>query len=276
MAFESIQKADLAPTLAMHPGNRALAQALEQITSGPELLRALGRYIQFNSTFGGGVANLAGEIAVRQDLFRDPEEEVPLLADRSVEVAADIFFAAVDEFDDRATNQRDTHRTLAQATLKATGRFFGHDAAALNPLIQPNETTRAAIRQVRDGYGISQPVDEPKLFRAMGFHMGSEILADEEFRVIDQFLRQQQPALVAYLENTVVTINELSHPAYVWIKIHTSVEADHFAFAVQGANSALRYYQGSATPIQAKRWILEGFGEFAGVQAAFMAELLGD
>jgi len=239
-------------------------------------VRALGRYIQFNSTFGGGVANLAGEIAVRQDLFRDREEPVQILADRSVEVAADIFFAAVDEFDDRATNQRDTHRTLAQATLKATGRFFGYDLSALDAIVRPNETTLAAIRQVRAGYGISQVVDEAKLFRDLGFHMGSEILADEEFQVIDRFLRSRHGDLVDYLENTEVTINEAAHRAYYWIRIHTSVEADHFAFAVKGANRALRYYVGPGRAADAKVGIVEGFREFAGVQAAFMDGLLAD
>jgi hypothetical protein len=274
--MESMQKSDLEPILATHPGNRALAQALEKIGGGEQLLRALGRYIQFNSVFGGGVANLAGEIAVRQDLFRDPEEVVQILADRSVEVAADIFFAAVDEFDDRATNQRDTHRTLAQATLKAVGRYFGHEAAGLDPLVRPNESTRTAMREVRGGYGISQPVDEKKLFQAIGFHMGSEILADEEFQVIDRFLHARHPDLVAHLESTEVTINGVSHRAYFWIKIHTSVEADHFAFAVKGANQGLRYYAGPESAAKAKGWIIDGFREFAAVQAAFMAGLLND
>ena len=43
------------------------------------------------------------------------------LADRAAEVASDFFYAAIDEFDDRSTPWRDTHRTLAQATLKGVG-----------------------------------------------------------------------------------------------------------------------------------------------------------
>jgi hypothetical protein len=273
MSPESIQPFDLEPILTTHPGNRALAQALQPIAEGEDLLRALGRYIHFNSTFGGGVANLAGEIAVRQDLFRDPEEAVEILADRSVDVAADIFFAAVDEFDDRATTHRDTHRTLAQATLKAAGAFFGYDTAGLNRVARPNEATLAAIRNVRDGYGVNQVMDAPKIFRAIGFHVSSEILADEEFRVLDGFLRAQHPELVTHLEQTVVAIGGVEHAAYFWIQIHTSVEADHFQSAVQGANRALRYYRGPESQAEVKGWILQGFQEFATVQAECMDRL---
>jgi hypothetical protein len=270
----TIERDDLAPLLAVHPGNRALAAALRKLSNNEALVRALGRYIYFNASFGGCVANLAGEIAVRQELFRDPEEPVELLADRSVDVASDIFFAAIDEFDDRATSYRDTHRSLAQATLKAAGQFYGMDAVALNRVARPNEATLVAIRGIRAGYGVSQVVDEPKLFRAIGFHLGSEILADEEFRVLDGFLHERYGDLVAHLERTEATIGGRSHQAYFWIRIHTSVEADHFAAAVRGANSALHFYAGKESRDQPKRWMLEGFGEFAGLQAVFMQALM--
>jgi hypothetical protein len=269
----SIRQSDLDPIVAAHPGNRVLARALEQIASGEEILRALGRYIHFNATFGGGVANLAGEIAVRQDLFRDPDEEVEILADRSMDIAADIFFAAIDEFGDRSTPHRGTHRSLAQATLKAAGQYFGCDAGALNRIARPNAATVTAVRKVRDGYGVNQEVDAPELFRAIGFHLSSEILADEEFRLIDSFLRAKHGDLVDCLEGTKVEISGRPCPAYVWIRIHTSVEADHFDSAVRGANQALHYFVGPGTAAEAKGWMIEGFRAFAAVQAEFMAGL---
>lgn len=273
MTAEHLQKRDLEPILAAHTGNRTFALCFQRAESGEDLLRLLGRYIHFNSVFGGGVANLAGEIAVRQDLFRDPDEAVTHLADRSADVAADIFFAAVDEFDDRSTPQRDTHRTLAQATLKATGRFFGYEATALNALIAPNEATRTAIGSVCEGYGLNQVVDERKLFQAIGFHAGSEILADEEFRILDEHLRANRPELVAYLEKKQVEIGGVRHAAYWWIHIHTSVEADHFEFAARGANHALQYYAGEQSPDQVKAWIIAGFQQFGEVQTTFMEGL---
>jgi hypothetical protein len=269
-----IQQADLEPVISAHTGNQSFERALEQIRTGEDLIRLVGNYIFFNAVFGGGVANLAGEIAVRQDLFRDPSEPVQVLADRSVEVASDIFFAAVDEFDDRIAPYRDTHRSLAQATLKGISRYFGCDDAALDRITRPGEAALTVIRNVREGYGVNQTVDEPKLFRAIGFHIGSEVLADEEFDSLHRFLSSRHPELVRHLESTEVEIGGTAYPPYFWIRVHTSVEVDHFDAAVKGANTALRYYAGTESTSWAKARILEGFAEFSGVQAAFMERLL--
>src|SRR2546422_4804556 len=125
MPDNRIARADLDPVLAAHRGNQDLERAFVEAKAPEGLLSLLGRYIQFNSAFGAGLANLAGEIAARQALFQDPDEALHIAADRAAEVAADFFYAAVDEFDDRATPWRDTHRTLAQATLKGLGTCFG-------------------------------------------------------------------------------------------------------------------------------------------------------
>src|SRR5262245_44047622 len=121
MSDRKIEKSDLLPVLARHEGNAALRSAFADAKEPARLLSVLGRYVQFNSAFGPGLANLAGEIAARQGLFVDQDEPVLILADRAAEVASDFFYAAVDEFDDRATSWRDTHRTLAQATVKGMG-----------------------------------------------------------------------------------------------------------------------------------------------------------
>jgi len=265
---------DLEPILQEHAGKRIFASALEQTVSSEELLCVLGRYIHFNSVFGSGVANLAGEIGSRQDLFRDSDETVTLVADRSVEVAADVFVAAIDEFGDHNNIRRSTHRTLAQATLKAAGSFFGLSSAALDEIAQPYEATLAAMRRVRNGYRINQTIDEPKIFRAIGFHIASEVLADEEFNVLDTYMRANQPELVEYLTKTRVPIGDSENAAYRWVQIHTSVEADHFAAAVKSANQALRYYAGSETQSRIKNWILDGFREFVEVQKEFMESLM--
>ena len=127
MTETRITKQDLAPVLDAHHGHEHLRAAFETAAVDPvRLLSVLARYVQFNSAFGAGVANLAGEIAARQGLFQDRSEPLRLAADRAAEVAADFFYAAIDEFDDRATPWRDTHRTLAQVTIKGAGAFFGY------------------------------------------------------------------------------------------------------------------------------------------------------
>jgi hypothetical protein len=267
-----IAKDDLEPVLGRHHGNEALETAFAQ-ASAPSLLSVLGRYVQFNSAFGPGLANLAGEIAARQGLFRDAAEPVRFLADRAAEVASDFFYAAVDEFDDRATPWRDTHRTLAQATVKGAGRFFGYEPPQLNDVVRINAGTEEAMRRVWEGYGVGRRLPDPELFGAMGFHVGSEILADREFVIIDRVLRAGRPDLVAALEAMKVEILGGQHNAYYWIRIHTGVEAEHFDAALQGVNKALAFYAGPDEPAAVKDWILAGFGRFADVQSGFMAAL---
>jgi hypothetical protein len=272
--LESIDKADLEPVIAGHTGNRLFRDSLYRIENNSDLLCVLGRYIHFNSVFGSGVANLSGEIGCRQDLFREPNEEVTIISDRSVEVAANIFCAAIDEFGDLSIVQRNTHRTLAQATLKAAANFFGVTFMELNELTCPYEATLAAIGKIREGYGISQKMDETKIFRSIGFHIGSEVLADEEFNILDQFLRDKRPELVRFLEQTKVKINEIESGAYRWIQIHTTVEAEHFGAAVRAANLALRYYAGPESRVSVKKWIVDGIKEFAATQSQFMNNLM--
>src|ERR1051326_6800646 len=96
----TITRADIEPIIHASQGDEHFTAALENAANEKELINLLCRYLQFNSVFGAGVANLAGEISSRQDLFRDREEKIYYLADRSVEVGADIFFAAIDEFAD--------------------------------------------------------------------------------------------------------------------------------------------------------------------------------
>jgi hypothetical protein len=273
VAAPRIARADLEPVLLRHHGNEALQAAFVQASAPPAFLSVLGRYVQFNSAFGPGLANLAGEIAARQGLFRDAAEPVRFLADRAAEVASDFFYAAVDEFDDRATPWRDTHRTLAQATVKGAGRFFGYAPEQLDDVVRINPATEEAMRLVWEGYGVGRRLADRELFGAMGFHVGSEILADREFLIIDRVLRERRPDFVSALEATRVEILGGQHNAYYWIRIHTGVEAEHFDAALQGVNKALGFYAGPDDPAVVKDWILEGFARFADVQAGFMAGL---
>jgi hypothetical protein len=269
----SIGREDLRPVLEAHHGNEALRAAFETAQDPGHFLSVLARYIQFNSAFGAGLANLSGEIAVRQGLFQDPDEPLRLAADRAAEVAADFFYAAIDEFDDRATPWRDTHRTLAQATLKGAGSYFGYSPTALNDVLRLNEATRQAMARVWEGYGVGAKLEDARLFSGMGFHTGSEILADQEFVILDRHLREKRPELVQALEQMRVDVMGQRHNAYYWIRIHTGVEAEHFDAALKGVNNALRYYAGELVPSRVKVWILEGFARFASVQADFMAAL---
>ncbi len=274
MASLAISREDLRPVLGGHRGNQALRASFEAACAEPKLLlNVLCRYIQFNGAFGPGLANLAGEIAARQSLFRDSAEPVRLIADRAALVAADFFHAAVDEFDDRATPWRDTHRTLAQACLKGMGGYFGFTPEKLDGILSLNAATRDAMAQVNEGYGLGARLEDARLFEGMGFHAGSEVLADQEFTLIDKVLREKLPEMVQALKGMRVHLDSEKHNAYYWIFIHTSVEADHFDAALKGVNNALRFYAGSDDPALVKGWIVAGFTRFAKVQGDFMSGL---
>jgi len=273
MSTATITREDLDAVLRTHAGEAALQKALDAATTGERLFQMLGRYVQFNAAFGPGVANLAGEIGARPWLFQDPGEPLLFAADRAAHVASDFFYAAVDEFDDRATPWRDTHRTLAQATLKGFAQHLGFDTDRLNRLLAPDGSAQRSQAQVFEGYGIGAALSEEALFRAMGFHTGSEILADREFTQIDAQLRRAHPDVVAALEPMRVEMAGERHDAYYWIRIHTGVEAEHFDAALKGVNRALRFYAGNETPEQVKAWMLAGFDRFARVQAGFMSAL---
>lgn len=270
----SITREDLRPVLDGHHGNDALRAAFEKAIPEPKaLLNVMCRYIQFNGVFGPGLANLAGEIGARQGLFRDGGEPVRLIADRASLVASDFFHAAVDEFDDRGTPWRDTHRTLAQACLKGMGGYFGFTPEQLDQILSLNQGTHDAMARVSEGYGVGAKLEDRRLFEGMGFHAGSEVLADQEFTIIDQVLREKLPEMVQALKGMRVQLLSEKHNAYYWIFIHTSVEADHFDAALKGVNNALKFYTGPDDPAAVKGFILDGFRRFAKVQDDFMAGL---
>jgi len=224
-----------------------LAQALE---SPKGILRFMHRHTYWNGYFGCGVASLAGKIGRSRGLFTDADETFAATADRSVLVASYFFDAARDEFDDHETPERDPHRCLAQATLKGTAHWCAGELAMQPEAIQAPPLPhwlRALGDKVATGYGAGSRDDATSAFRAMGYHLGSEVLADNEFSVIDELLREKAPELVAYLDRTNIRIADQSHNAYTWIRIHSggggAVEADHFDWATKGVRIALHYTQ---------------------------------
>ncbi|UXI68638.1 hypothetical protein [Tahibacter amnicola] len=226
----------------------SLAAALAEPLSR---LRFLGRYTSWNGFFGSGVAALAGKIGRSRRLFLDPDQPVRAVADRSVYVASFFFDAARDEFDDHDSVHRDTHRCLAQATLKGLLDYETPNLPALadprgvNAILDDPEWLAALNARVAEGYGARSSDDLPSIFAAIGYHLGSELLADREFSIIDETLRNQAPDLVRHLLTTRISIAGQEHVAYQWIAIHSGhgggAEADHFEWATQGARLALRF-----------------------------------
>ncbi len=149
----------------------------------------LARYASWNRLFGPSVSALAGRIGMATDVFRDPSEKIPALADRSVLVASYVFDAARDEFDDRDDARRDTHRCLSQAMAKGLLERFPE-----LPVEDPPWLTKVRAEAV-DGYVQGFKTDLASLFFSMGVHVGSELYAHEEFSYIHVNVEASSPDL---------------------------------------------------------------------------------
>ena len=259
-------------------------EALITSLRDPEgFVRFFGRYTSWNGFFGSAVATLAGKLGRCRGLFLDPQQRVQQLADRSVYVASFFFDAARDEFDDRDTVHRDTHRCLAQSTLKGlidwhAGRGIEafKDANALNELLREPMWLRTLNAQVAHGYGAGTPDDLPAAFRSMGYHLGSELLADQEFSLIDQTMREGAPEMTEFLRQHKVNIAGQDHMAYQWVSIHSGhgggAEADHFKWATRGARLAFRYVAPELHD-DLRREIHKGFRAFAADHEEFFTRV---
>jgi hypothetical protein len=263
----TIERGEIADTLAQHVSLELLVQHLEGATTGEDLLRVMARFVHYASVFGGSQASLAGEIAVRQDLFRLSGEPASI-SDNSMEIAAGVFFGAMDEFGDRVLHR--THRALGQAMVKALTHYLRIGLERLDEIVLGHQPTREIVARVLGGYGVNQVKDEAKLFRAFGFHLGTELLADEEFAIFDRFFQTRRPDIAEYLQRTETDVGGVMYPSYFWVKRHTVADAEHFDAAIDFANRALRHYAGEEAQETVKRWILEGVREIALIELDFL------
>lgn len=247
-------------------------QRLSRLALGQDVLEFFVHYASWNGFFANGVAALTCTLGNQRDLFREPGFP-RAVSDRSNYIASFFFDAARDEYDDHINPLRDSHRCMAQASLIGMKDFFGLGNVALDH-DEPSEL-RAVNAGVLAGYTGQMCAGEGTMaqaFAAMGYHLGSELLADREFSLIDEYLREHQSALVQHLMRTTVELAGATHRCYAWVGVHSghggAVEADHFDRAAQGARHALQYLAaGSAS--QAKDALAMGFRAFDEDHARF-------
>jgi hypothetical protein len=115
--------------------------------------------------------------------------------------------------------------------------------------------------------------------RGIGYHLGSELLADDEFTKIDLYLRDKHHEFVQRLMRSTVELHGDSHRSYAWIGIHSGantgsgVEQDHFDAGLTAANLALQYLNSNESAGEAKNLIIEGYNSFALDRAVFFSWL---
>ena len=210
------------------------------------------------------MAALTAAFHVRHDLFRDKNEPLSDNADRSSIIASNIMYAAEDEFASGDRRLRLTHRLMAQELVRLCARFVGQSAVAFNASPTPSATLSDIKRSLLEGYRVLGPASDGELFRALGFHLGSERLAAIEFSTLDRFLHERFPSFVSMAEEET---GPFDFPLYSWISTHTVVEVDHFEYGLLAAGMAVNTYAGAQLPEGSLlAHILEGFVEFVQFQ----------
>ena len=247
---------------------------LAGLGGGEQVLRFFRQYASWNGAFANGVAALTSLIGRQREMFREAGF-ARAVADRSNFVASFFFDAARDEYDDHINPQRDSHRCMAQASLIAMKDYYRLPEALLDEDEPP--LLRQLERGVVEGYtgqALAARGALASTFAAMGYHLGSELLADREFSIIDEHMRSQRDALVQHLMRTTVRLAGADHRCYAWVGVHSGhgggVEAEHFEHAAQGARHALAFLaDGSAA--EALAALAGGFRQFDRDHAAFFA-----
>ena len=277
----TLDEAFLRSLVDMPAVERRVQQRLAQLTDGRALLRFFSHYASWNGCFANGVAALTSLVGRQREMFREAGF-ARAVADRSNYVASFFFDAARDEYDDHINPARDSHRCMAQAALISLRDFYGLDDALLD---EDEPASLQAVNQaVIDGYtgrvhppegraeGDLEPAGVQRTFAAMGYHLGSELLADREFSLIDEALRRDHGPLVQHLLRSTVTLAGGTHRCYAWVGVHSGhgggVEADHFEHAAQGARLALRFLALPSTDL-AMQSLVAGFRAFDGDHARF-------
>jgi hypothetical protein len=255
--------------------NANIEATIELAASDPvKLYYFMQRYAYFNSYAGSLVARLASSIGISYQLFRQNEVAVIDQSDRGLEIAAKVLAATIDEHAD-AGAQQVPHRTLAQVTLKAVSEYAKLGDNELNQVAQAPAWMQAIITDLINGYQ-GKIDDLEAIVTALGFHIGSELLADREYSLIDKVVRytNRGSGFDAWLQGKQVEVGGKRLSPWYWIVVHgkhnaSGVEADHFELALDALNLLAEYRPESNEQIW--QWASRGFLDFAELQQRLFA-----
>ena len=255
--------------------NANIETTIELAASDPvKLYYFMQRYAYFNSYAGSLVARLASSIGISYQLFRQDAVAVIDQSDRGLEIAAKVLAATIDEHAD-AGAQQVPHRTLAQVTLKAVSEYAQLGDNELNQVAQAPTWMQTIITDLINGYQ-GKIDDLEALVTALGFHIGSELLADREYSLIDKVVRytNRGSGFDAWLQGKQVEVGGKRLSPWYWIVVHgkhnaSGVEADHFELALDALNLLAAYRPESNEQIW--QWASQGFLDFAELQQSLFA-----
>lgn len=240
------------------------------------LIQFFGAYTSWNGYFAAGVTGLTAKITSSKTMFMDPEAKFASVADRSSHIASFVFDAAREEYHDCSRAGRPSHRALAQAFMIALTDTLlpGQDTNSLNILLSEPNWLKEMNKNTPEHYlgNFTNSHMAMNVYAGIGYHIGSEWLADREFTIIDQLLTKHLPDLREQLKKSRVEFMGRVHPGYAWITSHSgdgdAVEQDHYEKAVHAADLALQYTPAHQL-FDAEVYLKQGITKFAEAHADF-------
>lgn len=244
------------------PNHELLRRRLAGLRSTDELVCFLHRFLHFNDALAARVPFLAGLIHLHPELFADPGDIEEFCRRRNARVSAYIAEAANDEY--RMTSAGTlVHQRLSQLFFKAVLEHYamrGSDFDKAHPMPQAVATLLDEAR--------TRFFDDARLetvCRAIGFHVGLEFYADQEFNLVDTYLRHRHEGLMAALLGRF----DGEPAAYLWMSLHTVVEVGHYRAGLAAVEDAVRFCVPREMAPRVQEWILEGLAAFADLQRRF-------
>jgi hypothetical protein len=253
--------------IARTPNHDLLRQGLDGLRTTDELVCFLHRFLHFNDALAARVPFLAGLIHLHPELFADPGDVEEFCRRRNAMVSAYVAEAANDEY--RMTPGGNlVHQRLSQVFFRAVLRHYGKHGPGFDaayPL--PAEVTQL-LQEARTCFFDDAQLDS--IGAAIGFHVGLEFYADQEFNLVDTYLRNRHPELVATLAEQA----DGERAPYLWLSLHTVVEMGHYRAGLAAVEDAVRFCMPRESAPRMARRILAGLDAFADLQRRFYRSVL--
>lgn len=251
------------------PNNAFLKGHLDARVGPDDLPRFLHRFLMFNDALAARVPYLAGLIHLTPDLFLEPGPQSGFLSQANARIAAHIAEAAADEY--RIENGRNyVHQHLSQIFFRgALHHCWSGDPEAFERTHPISHRIAELLSEVRSKFfTTSEPCS---IFQALGFHIGLEFFANEEFNIVDRHLCDRYPDMVTSLKESGRGVS-----TYTWLSLHTVVEIGHYNAGLEAVREALRTWRDPATAAEMAEAIMEGLRAFADLQHRFYSAVFAE
>jgi hypothetical protein len=248
--------------------NDRLRQRLDSIDTADKLLCFLQRFVVFNDALAARVPFLAGLIHLTPDLFLDEQAEEEFCRQCNGRIAAFVAEAASDEYQ-ITERQNLVHQYLSQQFLQGAFDHFAADPTSFNRRHPLPPALRSLLGEARARFFAERTAGQ--IFAALGFHVGLEVFAHQEFTLLDAWLRACHPGLVAALER-----DNGQGSAYRWLAIHTVVEIKHYRAGLEALTFALDSFHPRDRVAEMEGHIRHGFEAFVDLQGRYYEAILAD